>query len=123
MNVGEQISCSSETFLLFESDADETSPVVRHYFHKLMDDIKELENRVFTLKVAGKQMKVEFKLGELPNDLKFLCFLAGELTNSAHNLTTFAKVSKDDYRSLDMKFVPYTYEERCRVVALVAKKK
>ena len=68
MNVGERIPCSSETFLLFGSDADETSPVVRHYFNKLMDDIKELESRVFTVEVAGKQVKVEFKLSELPND-------------------------------------------------------
>ena len=35
----------------------------------------------------------------------FLCFLAGELTNSAHYFTTFAN------------------EEQCRVAALVAKKK
>ena len=45
-----------------------------------------------------KPIKIEFKLGELPNDMKMLCMLAGELSNKATYFSTFANVSSHDCR-------------------------
>ena len=39
---------------------------------------------------------MQFTLKELPNDMKFLAFIAGELPNSSHYFTTFANVNHDD---------------------------
>ena len=55
--------------------------------------IKYLESKVFSLNVNGKEYKIEFKLSELPNDMKMLCFLGGELNNNAHYFSTFANVN------------------------------
>jgi len=74
----ERVASSSENFLLFGANVDETCSLVKAYFTKLVADI-----------------------GEMPNDLKMLSFLAGELRNSATFFLTFANVSlKDcnDYR-------------------------
>ena len=52
---------------------------------------------------ATKKVKVEFKITELPNDMKMLPFLAGELSNSASYFTTFANVNQskaNDYKNL-----------------------
>ena len=55
---------------------------------------KNVESRVFLLDING--VKVEFKSGELPNDMKFFGFLEGRLTNAAHYILTFANVNKND---------------------------
>ena len=39
-------------------------------------------------------------LGELPNDMKMLCFLGGELSNIAHYFSTFADVNKSNYNDI-----------------------
>jgi hypothetical protein len=43
--------------------------------------------------MSGETRKVEFKVGEIPSDMKMLCYLGGELSNAAHFFTTFARVS------------------------------
>jgi len=93
----ERVASSSENFLLFGANVDETCSLVKAYFTKLVADITYLESKVH--EISG--VKVEFILGEMPNDLKMLSFLAGELRNSATFFLTFANVSlKDcnDYR-------------------------
>ena len=120
LNVGERIPSSSETFLLFGSDCDECSPVSRRFVLKIVSDIKYMESKVFHVDVFGNNQPVEFKLGELPNDMKMMCFLAGEISNSAHFFTTFANVSKDDAKKFKKKFGhtddcewrPFCYEKR-----------
>ena len=39
---------------------------------------------------------VEFKMGELPNDMKMSAFLAGELSNASFYFSTFANVCQKD---------------------------
>lgn len=64
---------------------------------------------------------------ELPNDMKMLCFLAGELSNSAKYFSTFANVSYDDMSKIDFtfghseddKWRPWAYEERLSVAKQV----
>ena len=43
---------------------------------------------------------MKFVIGELPNDMKMLAFLGGELTNSATFYSTFANVSQHDHADL-----------------------
>ena len=75
---------------------------------KLISDIKYLESDTFNIIIGEQTHEVEFKLGELPNDLKMLAFLAGELTNAAHYFVTFANVNKSE-----KKHFWKTFDDRC----------
>ena len=79
LNAANRIASSTENFLLFGANVSETATVVRRYVYDLISDVKYLESKVFPLNVNGKDYKIEFKLSELPNDMKMLCFLGGEL--------------------------------------------
>ena len=56
---------------------------------------------MFTISTESGSVNVEFKLSELPNDMKMLRFLAGELSNAAKYFTTFANVNTDNHRQCD----------------------
>ena len=94
---------------------------------RAINDFLYLESKVFTIVVDGASFKVEFKLCELPNDMKMLfCFLGGELSNSATYFTTFANVYKDESLDIDKSFgvewKPFTYEKRLSDSLKVKKK-
>lgn len=68
-------------------------------------------------------MQVTFKFSELPNDMKMLALLAGELPNSAKYFSTFANVNKDNCKELNGTFgtsnntwQPWEYKARLKVV-------
>ena len=46
----------------------------------MLSQSKTLENEVHTVNVQGKESFIEFKVELLPNDMKMLAFLGGELT-------------------------------------------
>ena len=80
-----------------------------------------LESQVFEIKLQGDAIKkVEFKVCELPNDMKMLCFLAGELSNGATYFSTFANKKQDESNDFKKTFgferqnywQPFTYEKR-----------
>ena len=82
------------------------------------------------MKVGDELAKVEFRVGELPNDMKMLCTLAGELTNSAKYFASFAKVKDPDHlqdgtfgNNKGDTWQPWKYEERLKVVKEVEKLK
>ena len=84
---------------------------------KAVLDIKWLEDNSPHLVWNGKEnVPVEFHLRELPNDMKYMCFLAGELKNSAHYFTTFANVNKDNANESGFEFgvqwSAWRYEDR-----------
>ena len=54
--------------------------------------------------MGGVDVNVGFKLCELTNDMKILCFLAGELSNAAKYSTTFADVNTDNYREYNKSY-------------------
>ena len=120
LNVATRLASSSENFLVFGANVPENSNVVRRYVLKLVSDIQFLESKPFDVNVNGKITKVEFMLGELPNDMKMLCFLGGELSNAAHYFSTFADVNKSNCN--DIKKVgfgkndwkPFSYDERVK---------
>ena len=77
--------------------------------------------------MGSATVNVEFKLCELPNDMKMLCFLAGELSNSSKYFTTFADVNTDNYRQYDKSngkaWKPFMYAKRVQDSVKVIKKK
>ena len=77
--------------------------------------------------MGSAAVNVEFKLCELPNDMKMLCFLAGELSNSAKYFTTFADVNTGNYRQYDKSYgkdwKPFMYAKRVQDSVKVIKKK
>ena len=75
----------------------------------------------------GKQVSVRFSFGELPNDMKMLAFLAGELSNSAKYFSSFADVSSGNASNIHGKFgreakntwKPWEYSDRMKVLKSV----
>ena len=104
LNAGRRVMSSSENFLVFGGNVDETSKISSRFIQKFMLDIKFLESNVFKLEMNDKVYNVEFRLNELPNDMKMLAFLAGELTNSAHYFLTFANVCQADKKCITKSF-------------------
>ena len=131
LNVGRRIASSYENFLLFGANVKESGMVVRRFVLKLVSEIKVLEQRVFQIDVNEQSISVEFKLELLPNDMKMLAFLAGELSNSASYFTTFANVNQHDANDITKRFSlkndqywkPFSYDKRIQDAKLVKQKK
>jgi hypothetical protein len=114
------VASNKESFLIFGANVDENSPVVRNFILKTISDMKYLESKVFDVVLNDDTMKVEFKLSELPNDMKMLAYLGGELSNSSHYFTTFADVNQSDSNDFSKHFgysstshwKPFPYDKR-----------
>ena len=68
------------------------------YVQLLCQEIADLEGKVFEI----KGLKVTFKFEEVPNDMKMLAMLGGELSNSAKffpYLQMYQKKVKSDHNS------------------------
>ena len=63
---------------------------MRKYCQFLCKEISEIKKKFFEI----EGLHVTFKCAEMPNDMKMLVMLGGELTNSARFFSTFANVSK-----------------------------
>lgn len=61
---------------------------------KLANEMNEVEKKTFPVNVDGKDITVSFSFEMFPNDMKYLAFLAGELSNSAKYFSSFANVKK-----------------------------
>ena len=131
LNVGERLPSSKEQFLLFGGNVEENSDTVEKFLSLLLKGLKYLESKVFEVENATKKVKVEFKITELPNDMKMLSFLAGELSNSAAYFTTFANVNQSEANDYKKSFGilsqhswrPFPYSKRVNDASKVAKKK
>ncbi len=131
LNVGKRIASSNENFLIFGSNADETSAPALNFVKLLVSDLKHLEGRTFDIiDNQGAENKVEFKVSELPNDMKMAACLAGEITNSAHFFSTYGNVNNDDANDLTKTFglkgsgadwQPFEYSKRVSDAKKVAK--
>ena len=70
-----------------------------------MVEIADIEKQVFSINVFnGTVVKVKFCIAELPNDMKMLAFLAGELSNRANYFSSFANVSLDNCKNANGSF-------------------
>ena len=131
LNCGQRLASSSENFLIFGANVNESSEIVTAFLTKLHKDLQFLINNVFN--INGR--KVEFRVGELPNDMKMLCYLSGELTNTATYFSSFANVSQSSSNDFKKTFMvngsansnenwsPWNYAKRISDAEKVAKKK
>ena len=131
LNVGKRIASSDEQFLVFGADVSESSKIVSNFVLKLISDIKYLESNVFPIQCNGVEYRAEFKLSELPNDMKMIAFLAGELSNSAFYFSTFGNVNQhnaNDYqksygKDFSNDWKPFPIKKRFSDAEKVAEKK
>ena len=108
---------------MFGANVEESSLVVKKYAQYVYKQIAELEGKVF--EICG--FHVTFRFEELPNDMKMLATLAGELSNSATYFSTFGNVNTSDCTDLDgtlsldpkSKWKPWVFEERLKVAKKV----
>ena len=131
INSGRRICSSYDNFLIFGGNVKENGEVVRRYLKRLHDDIQYLESKLFEINVDGISIKVEFRLELVPNDMKMMCFISGELSNAAFYFSSFAKVTKENCYDFSCRFngkhkkdwQPFSYQKRLEDVQRVEKKK
>ena len=117
--------------MLFGRTVKENGSIVQRYVQKLTSDSNYVENKTFTISIEEITYFVEFKVQSIPNDMKMLAFLGGELSNAALYFTTFANVNKKDCNDMTKSFSldgskswkPFDYEKRLSDAALVIAKK
>ena len=123
LNTGKRVASSSDNFLVFGANVEESSLVVKKYAPYVYKQIAELEGKVF--EICG--FHVTFRFEELPNDMKMLAMLAVELSNSATYFSTFGNVNTSDCTDLNgtlsldpkSKWKPWVFEERLKVAKKV----
>lgn len=93
LNLGKGVLSSNENYLLFGAYCSEGCIPVSRFIHKLMVEIAEIQEQIFPVNINGTVVNAKFCIAELPNDMKMLPYLAGELFNSAKYFSTFANVS------------------------------
>ena len=131
LNCGQRICSRDENFLLLGANCSEDCMPIKRYVLKLCEDIKVIEQKTFSVTVDGEPCNLSFSFDLFPNDMKYLAFLAGELSISAKYFSPFANVNKDDIcdtkstfgAEASDKWRPWTYQERVKVALAVTKKK
>ena len=101
------------------------------FIAKLMTEIAGIEKHSFLINVNGTTVSVQFHFAELPNDMKMLAFLGGELSNSAKFFSSFVNVGSDDKSTLNGTFGKkksntwqlWKYSERIEVAKAVSSMK
>ena len=97
---------------------------VSRFLKKLHQDIQHIENTTFSVMHKNTFVDVKFIFAELPNDMKMLCFIAGELSNSAKYFSTFGNVNKYDLNKItgtfsldgkDCTWKPWQYKHRLAI--------
>ena len=126
LNIGQGVLSSNDNFLLFCANCEENCLPLKRFLGKLMGDIKRIQSSSCSILAKGMSINVKFVFAELPNDMKMLAFLAGELTNSATYFSTFADVDKESLtriRTFGRKpsdtGKPWKYSNRIKVVKAV----
>ena len=127
LNRGRHVLSSDENFLIFGANCGEESLPVRRYVQKLVSDIAIVERSVYIV----DNSEIRFEFAELPNDLKMLAFLAGELPVSAKYFSTFGSVNTDDYTDIkgtygskmENKWKPWKYGDRLKFAKAVKAQK
>ena len=110
---------------MFGANCKEDHPSVRLFTKQLASKIEEIEQETYT--VSGVHVTFSFEL--VPSDMKFLCFINGELNNTASYSSSFGNVSKEDCTTLngkfgttpDCKWKPWLYQHRLNMAKQVSK--
>lgn len=131
LNCTKCVCSPAENALLFGANCSEDCAPVHRYVILLTKAMTAIEGTSYPLEVDGKQVSVSFQFELLPNDMKYLTFLGGELTIFASCFSPFADVCKSEINCLqgtfgltpDKKWKPWKYRDRLKVADVVAKKK
>ena len=97
----------------------------------LGDQMFEIERKTYNTVIDDKEITLSFKFELLPNEMKYLAFLAGKHSISAFYFSPFADVKKDDINNTQStfglehqhKWHPGKYCERITKATEVEKKK
>ena len=96
LNITRGVLSSNENYLLFGANCSENSKPVERFLNHLAREIDTVENKTYVLTHNGQSVNVKFYIAELPNDMKMLSFITGELSNSAKYFSSFADVTKEN---------------------------
>jgi hypothetical protein len=96
LNIGHIILSSKENYLLFGGNCSENCLPVGLFQNFCQILIGHIMKTTYSVLCKGQPVSVKFVISKLPNDMKMLAFLGGELTNSATFFSMFADVSKDN---------------------------
>ena len=127
LNLGKGVLSSHDNYLLFGANCSESCVTVSKFIQKLVVEVGQIEKEVFPITVKDSVVNVKFCVSELPNDMKMLAYLAGELSNSAKYFSTFADVSLENCKNINGSFGkeksntwhPWQYSKRLAVVTKV----
>mgnify|MGYP001794764206 CR=1 FL=1 len=79
LSCDKRISRPEENYLLFGANCSEDCKATRRYIRMLRSQIEKNEKNTYLLIVNGERKNVTFYFELLPNDMKYLAFIAGEL--------------------------------------------
>ena len=96
LNSGKRVVSSRDNFLVFGANCQETSMVVKKYVLATCKQMADLQGKVFEI----NGLSVTFSFEELPNDMKMLAMLGGELSNSATYFYTFGNATLENCRDV-----------------------
>ena len=122
---------SNENFLLFGANCSENCLPVTRFLKSLVPRIQKVESTTYSISCESETINVKFEIAELPNDMKMLAYLGGELSNSAKYFSSFADVSTESLSNSKGTFghgssdtwKPWKYNYRLKVVEKVEKLK
>ena len=125
LNAGKRVASSSDNFLVFGANCEETSKLVTRYVQSVYKQIHDLVGKVFEI----NGLHVTFQFREFPNDMKMPATLGDELSNAATYFSSFANVSQHDLTDLSGRFgydptckwQPWSFEGRIKVAKSVEK--
>ena len=123
LNIGQGILSSNENFLLFGANCTENCLPVTRFVAKILTDIQHIEKTIYPIVCNDTTINVKFVFSELPNDMKMLAFLGGELSNSATFFSSFADVCNSNIAVMNGTFgpnpsdtwKPWSYNHRLKV--------
>ncbi|CAH3167592.1 unnamed protein product, partial [Porites evermanni] len=127
LNCRTRVCSPAENFLLFGANCSEDCEPVHRYTTLLREEMTAIEGNSYSVEVEGNQVSVSFHFELLPNDMKYLAFLGGELTISATYFSPFADISKSEINDVqgsfgltpDNKWKPWKYNDRIKVADAV----
>lgn len=89
---------------LLGANCSEDCEPVRRYVTMPRDQMTRIEGNLYSIQVDGKEKIVSFQFELLPNDMKYLAFLAAELSIYASYFSPLADIRKEDVNKVQGSF-------------------
>jgi hypothetical protein len=120
INVSTSLASCDHNYLLMGADAKEENEILLQVYRQISEEMAVIETKQYEIQNTA----VTFVCELMPNDLKMLATLGGELNNCATYPSSFSSVRKDELCKLISKdtflanhiVVPWDYDKRMRDV-------